>query len=109
MLPNDEFALYGGDYRLRVLTGGFSPDRLTGVTPDRYGDFFRVHATGADGSTVLLTEVGVDYDVAGGTLRVVDPGDPARTVPRRPVHRRRPPDPEPATIALDDPLRVSTR
>lgn len=82
LLPNDEFALYGGgDYRLRVLTsGGFSPDGLTGVTPDQYEDFFRIHAAGTDGSTVLLTQVGVDYEVAGGTLRVVglaDLGKPA--------------------------------
>ena len=82
VLPNDEFALYGGgDYRLRILTsGGFSPDGLTGVTPDQYEDFFRIHATGTDGSTVLFTEVGVDYEVAGGTLRVVglaDLGKPA--------------------------------
>ena len=82
VLPNDEFALYGGgDYRLRVLTtGGFSPDGLTGVTPDQYEDFFRIHATGTDGSTVLLTEVGIDYEVAGGTLRVAglaDLGKPA--------------------------------
>jgi hypothetical protein len=77
MLPNDEFALYGGgDYRLRILTsGGFSPDGLTGVTPDQYEDFFRIHATGPDGSTVLLTEVGVDYEVAGGTLRVLGLAD----------------------------------
>jgi hypothetical protein len=79
-LPNDEFALYGGgDYRLRVLTtGGFSQDGLTGTTPDQYEDFFRLHATGVDGSTVLLTEVGVDYEVAGGTLRIVGLSDLGR-------------------------------
>lgn len=82
LLPNDEFALYGGgDYRLRVLTsGGFSPDGLTGTTPDQYEDFFRIHATDTSGTTVLLTEVGVNYEVAGGTLRVVglaDLGKPA--------------------------------
>jgi hypothetical protein len=79
-LPNDEFALYGGgDYRLRVLTtGGFSQDGLTGTTPDQYEDFFRLHATGVDGSTVLLTDVGVDYEVAGGTLRVVGMSDLGR-------------------------------
>ncbi len=73
LLPNDEFALYDeGDFRIRVLTtGGFSPDGVTGVRPDMYEEFFRVHVTGADGETVLLEEVGVDYEVAGGTLRVV--------------------------------------
>ena len=77
LLPNDEFALYGGgDFRIRVLTtGGFSPDGVTGVHPDMYEDFFRLHAIGEDGRTVLLDEVGVDYDVAGGTLRVVGLSD----------------------------------
>ena len=75
--PNDEFALFDeGDFRLRVLTtGGFSPDGVTGLRPDMYEDFFRVHATGADGETVLLAEVGVEYAVAGGTLRVVGLSD----------------------------------
>ena len=49
------------------------------MTPDQYEDFFRIHATDADGSTVLLTEVGVDYEVAGGTLRVVGLADLGKT------------------------------
>jgi hypothetical protein len=40
-----------------------------------YEDFFRVHVNGADGETVLLEEVGVEYQVAGGTLRVVGLSD----------------------------------
>ncbi len=52
-----------------------SPDGLTGVTPDQYEDFFRIHATGPDGETVLMTEVGVDYELQGGTLRVVGLSD----------------------------------
>ncbi len=81
-LPNDEFALYGGgDFRLRMLTsGGFSPDGITGLTPDRFEDFFRIHATGVDGETVLIDTVGVDYDVAGGTLRVVGLSDLGRAL-----------------------------
>ena len=76
-LPNDEFALYGGgDFKIRILTtGGFSPDGLTGVTPDQFSDFFRLHATGPDGDTVLMTETGVDYELDGGTLRVVGLSD----------------------------------
>lgn len=76
-LPNDEFALYDeGDFRLRVLTtGGFSPDGVTGLRPNMYEQFFRVHANGADGETVLLEEVGQEYAVAGGTLRVVGLSD----------------------------------
>ena len=35
VLPNDELSLYDeGDFRIRVLTtGGFSPDGITGLTP----------------------------------------------------------------------------
>jgi len=77
MMPNDEFSLYDeGDFRIRVLTtGGFSPDGVTGLRPDMYEDFFRVHVNGADGETVLLEKVGVEYEVAGGTLRVVGLSD----------------------------------
>ena len=77
LMPNDEFSLYDeGDFRIRVLTtGGFSPDGVTGVHPTMYEDFFRVHVNGADGETVLLEKVGVDYQVAGGTLRVVGLSD----------------------------------
>lgn len=75
--PNDELALYEeGDFRIRVLTsGGFSPEGVTGLRPDMFEDFFRVHVNGADGETVLLDEVGVDYAVAGGALRVVELSD----------------------------------
>ena len=77
-LPNDEFALYGddADYRLRVLTtGGFSPDGVRSLTPDSYESFFRVHVRGANGETVLLENVGQDYQVEGGTLRVLGLAD----------------------------------
>lgn len=77
MMPNDEFALYGGgDFRVRMLTtGGFSPDGLTAVLPTDYETFFRLHATGPDGEDVLLTKVGVEYAVQGGTLKVVGLSD----------------------------------
>ncbi len=76
-MPNDEFSLYEeGDFRLRVLTsGGFSPDGVTGVRPDMFEDFFRLEATGPDGETVVMDRVGVDYQVKGGTLRVVGLSD----------------------------------
>ena len=80
-MPNDEFSLYGneGDFRLRVLTtGGFSPDGVTGVRPDMFEDFFRLHVRGPDGETVVMDKVGVDYEVAGGTLRVVGLSDLGR-------------------------------
>lgn len=78
--PNDERALYDeADFRLRVLTtGGFSPDGVTGVRPNMFEDFFRVHVTGVGGETVVLDEVGVDYAVEGGTLRVVGLSDLGR-------------------------------
>lgn len=79
-LPNDEFALYGGgDFRLRVLTsGGFSPDGVTGLRPDMFEDFFRLRAQGPGGRTVEMTRVGVDYDLAGGSLRIVGLSDLGR-------------------------------
>ena len=59
LLPNDEFALYGGgDFRLRMLTsGGFTPTGITGLTPDAYEHHFRVRDR-RGGSTVLLSEQG---------------------------------------------------
>lgn len=76
MLPNDEFAHYpearGGDFRLRMLTtGGFSPDGVRAVLPTDYETFFRLHAAGVDGEDVVLTEVGKDYAVKGGTLKIL--------------------------------------
>lgn len=78
--PNDEFSLYGkADFRLRVLTtGGFSPDGVTGLRPNMYEDFFRLRAKDPDGRTMILDKVGVDYEVAGGTLRVVGLSDLGR-------------------------------
>jgi len=85
--PNHEYALYGDilaeaeangkvSCRLRVLTtGGFSPDGIRPLLPTDYESFFRVHATGADGSTVWLEEENVDYDVQGGKLRVIGLSD----------------------------------
>jgi hypothetical protein len=80
--PNDEFSLYDeGEFRLRVLTtGGFSPDGVTGLRPDMYEQFFRLRAKGPDAGTVILDKVGEEYEVEGGTLRVVglaDLGKPA--------------------------------
>lgn len=76
-MPNDEFTLYQeGDFRLRVLTtGGFSPNGVTGLRPTMFEQFFRLHAKGADGRTVILDKVGVEYQVSGGKLRVVGLSD----------------------------------
>ena len=74
---NDEFDLYGGgDFRLRMLTtGGFSPDGVRGVLPTDYEKFFRIHVRGDNGSTVLMEQANVDYQVLGGTLRVIGLSD----------------------------------
>jgi hypothetical protein len=71
--PNDGRALYGdaGEYRLRIYTsGGFSPDGVRGVLPTEFERYFRIHA----GET-LITEIGVDYEVAGGVIRVLGLAD----------------------------------
>jgi hypothetical protein len=73
-LPNDGAAYYGDDamFRLRLFTsGGFSPDGVSGFLPTEFERFFRLEATHADGSTVAISQDGVDYDVGDGTLRVV--------------------------------------
>lgn len=76
--PNDAWALYGAeaDFVVRTLsTGGVSPNGTSGVTPDAFERFFRLHATGVDGSTVIIDRVGMDYDVRGGKLRVLGLSD----------------------------------
>lgn len=82
LAPNSEFALYGGgDFRLRMLTtGGFSPDGVRGVNPTDFEKFFRIHVRGENGDTVLIEKDSTDYQVLGGTLRVIglsDLGEPA--------------------------------
>ncbi len=82
-MPNDEISLYGeaADFRLRVLTtGGFSPNGITGLHPDDYDDFFRIHARGENGESVLLENAGQDYAVDGGTLRVLGLSDLGQAV-----------------------------
>ncbi|MCR9051916.1 MAG: cadherin repeat domain-containing protein [Phaeodactylibacter xiamenensis] len=84
---NDEYALYGDilaqaqangevSCRIRVLTsGGFSPDGVRGVLPTDYERFFRIHALGANGATVMLDQTNVNYAVQGGTLKVIGLSD----------------------------------
>lgn len=75
--PNDEFSLYGGgDFRLRMLTtGGFSPDGIRGVKPTDFEKFFRIHAEGENGETVLIDKQGQDFNVLGGKLKVIGLSD----------------------------------
>ncbi|MEM7659873.1 MAG: T9SS type A sorting domain-containing protein [Bacteroidota bacterium] len=75
--PNSEFDLYHeGDFRLRMLTtGGFSPDGVRSVLPTDYEKFFRIHVRGVNSDTVLMIQDSVDYQVLGGSLRVVGLSD----------------------------------
>lgn len=73
-LPNDGAAYYGDDavFRLRLFTsGGFSPDGVSGFLPTEFERFFQLEASHADGTTVQITQDGIDYDLGVGTLRVV--------------------------------------
>lgn len=80
---NDAWTLYGDEanFMVRTLsTGGVSPNGTSGVTPDDFERFFRLHATGADGNPVVIDTAGVDVPVQGGVLRVLglsDLGQPA--------------------------------
>jgi hypothetical protein len=75
--PNDASALYNeGNYMLRMLTtGGFSPDGISGVKPNEFERFFRIHAKGEDGKTVIINKLNKEYKVKGGKLRVVGLSD----------------------------------
>jgi hypothetical protein len=75
--PNSEFDLYNeGDFRLRMLTtGGFSPDGVRSVLPTDYEKFFRIHVRGVNSDTVLMIQDSVDYQVLGGSLRVIGLSD----------------------------------
>lgn len=77
LAPNSEFDLYnGGDFRLRILTtGGFSPDGVRGVLPTDFEKFFRIHVRGENGDTVLIEKDSIDYQVKGGSLRVIGLSD----------------------------------
>ena len=73
LLPNHGEALYGSraEYRLRVFTtGGMTPDGVRGMWPTEYERFFRVVAVDDAGEEVLISKVGVDYEIDGGMLRV---------------------------------------
>ena len=89
--PNDAWALYGeeADFMVRTLsTGGVSPNGVSGVKPNDFERFFRLHATAEDGSTILIERVGETYNVRGGTLRVLglsDLGQPES--PETPLRR----------------------
>lgn len=64
------------------LYAGKPSVRAPGVLPTDFEKFFRIHATGPDGSDVLIDKVGVPFTVAGGALTVIgisDLGKPSST------------------------------
>lgn len=72
--PNDGYSHFGteAEYRLRLFTsGGFSPDGVSGLLPDDFPRFFRLHATDTLGNPVVIDEQGVSYDLGAGLLEVV--------------------------------------
>lgn len=72
--PNDAFSHFGSDaeYRLRLFTsGGFSPDGVSGLMPDDFPRFFRLHATNADGVPVVIDRQKTSYDLGVGSLEVI--------------------------------------
>ena len=53
----------------------FLQDGVRAVNPTDYEKFFRIHARGENGDTVLIEKDSVDYQVLGGTLRVIGLSD----------------------------------
>lgn len=87
--PNDALSLYGtaGQFRLRLFTsGGFSPDGVSGLLPDDFQRFFRLHAIDAKCRPVTISEVGRVYDLGVGRLEVIglaEVGAPPEGAPDR--------------------------
>ena len=80
-LPNHGRALYGSaaKFRVRVLTtGGFSPDGVTGLTPDAYRRHFQVIAVDTRGRRIPLITPGKTYRIDGAPLKVVGLADLGR-------------------------------
>lgn len=81
--PNDGFAHFGeaAEYRLRLFTsGGFSPDGVSGLLPDDFERFFRLHATDAAGDDVMIDRERLVYDLGVGQLEIIgmaELGEPA--------------------------------
>jgi hypothetical protein len=72
--PNDGYSHFGAEaeFRLRLFTsGGFSPDGVSGLVPDDFERFFRLHAKDSECRTVLISEARKRYELGNGWLEVV--------------------------------------
>lgn len=76
--PNDCVALYGSGitYRLRTFsTGGTSPDGVAAILPNQFAKFFRIQVTDKNGNVHWITQAGVPYKFAQGTIEVIGLAD----------------------------------
>lgn len=77
--PNSCSDLYGANvqYRLRMYTsGGFSPDGVSSLAPDKYETYFRVHVSVDESKTMTLDKTGVEYTIPGaGPLKILGLAD----------------------------------
>jgi hypothetical protein len=72
--PNDALSLYGdrAQFRLRLFTsGGFSPDGVSGLLPDDFSRFFRLHATDVRCRPVVIETSGRVYDLGVGRIELI--------------------------------------
>jgi hypothetical protein len=87
--PNDALSLYGNSaqFRLRLLTsGGFSPDGVSGLLPDDFDRFFRLHATDVRCRPVVIEQSGRVHDLGVGRIEVIglaEVGAPVNGAPDR--------------------------
>jgi hypothetical protein len=76
--PNDCDALYGSgiQYRLRTFsTGGTSPDGVAAILPNQFSKFFQIQVTDKQGNVHWITQAGVPYTFAQGTIEVIGLAD----------------------------------
>ncbi|MCF8528056.1 MAG: hypothetical protein K9G80_11190, partial [Candidatus Nanopelagicales bacterium] len=100
-----------------------TPDGVRGLFPTDYENYFRVRAVDKAGNEVVLTEVGTEYEVDGGTARAItqveipstdgylplyNPGGPGHDpTPGVRYAAGSPPITQDVLTALDDPMTVT--
>jgi hypothetical protein len=76
--PNDCVSSYGSEvgFRLRTFsTGGTSPDGVAAILPTDFAKYFRLQVTQRDGTIQSITQAGVRYTFAEGTIEVAGLAD----------------------------------